>query len=135
MTVVEPAESVVVIGITVPVVMGPVSEIFKSAKLPTLGCGLESRTVIGRASATVLGNAASRICSDNLRDWSTGYTIVRAGGLLWLRTELSSVELIHTQAEKATTALRTIIGAAHKAIYSQEGSAHVSSRKVLYFSA
>ena len=133
---VEPAESVVVIGMTVlPVVIGPESEITRSVKFLTFGQSLECRTVIGRASAAVLGDASSRIRSDYLRDGSTGDTIIRAGGLLWLWTELGSVDLIHTQAEEATTALGTIIGTAHKAIYSPDESAHVSSRNNLYFGA
>jgi hypothetical protein len=101
-----------------PVVIGPEGEVFRSAKLQILGCSLGSHTVIGRASATILGDASCRICSDNLRDWSTGYTIVCAGGLLWLWTELGSVELIHAHAEISTTALRAIVRATNKAVCS-----------------
>jgi len=99
-----------------PVVIGPEGEVFRSAKLQILGCSLGSHTVIGRTSTTILGDASSRICSDNLRDWSTGYTVVRAGGLLWLWTESGSVELIHAHTEIATTALRAIIRTANKTV-------------------
>jgi hypothetical protein len=99
-------------------VIGPDGEVFRSAKLQILGYGLGSHTVIGRASTTILGDASCRVCSDNLRDWSAGYTIVRAGGLLSLWTELGSVELIHAHAEVSTTALRATVRATNKAIYS-----------------